>query len=136
MSEIEPNWASLLIYLGCCAIVFSGGVYVSGSLPLRAAASNIRHGAGPLLIIMNVVMLTALSATSLFYAINEIRWTSLIIGTGVIALLAPFVVQDLPDALKDTQLGLLVLLVLASGATVSLLLSGGIGSLPMVSIPT
>ncbi|MFT5507261.1 MAG: hypothetical protein ACI89J_000325 [Hyphomicrobiaceae bacterium] len=110
MAAIEPNWQALLVFLVAWLAGCIGLIYLSGNLPLKAAPETARVGFGPALIWTNLAVLVVLTVLSLGFAVSQLRWTSLIVGGGGVFLFAPFIVQDLPRSLKDTQVGLAVLL--------------------------
>ena len=122
MSTIEPNWQSWLIFIGCWTVVCAGWIYISGSLPVSAAPAAVRRGIGIPLIILNAIGLATLTVMALLFATYELRWTSIIVGAGLVFLFSPFVVQDLPSMVRDNQLGLALLLILLVG-TMSVLAS-------------
>lgn len=115
MSTIEPNWQALLIFIGCWTVVCSGWIYISGSLPLGAAPAEVKRGIGKPLIALNAVFLAALTIVALLFAVHELRWTSIVVGAGLVFLFSPFVVQDLPSVVKDNQFGLVLLLIFLVG---------------------
>ena len=117
MDAIEPNWQALLVFLVAWLTGCVGFIFVSGNLPLRAAPQPVQAGFGPALVWVNLGMLVLLTAMTIGFAIAQLRWTSLILGGGFVFLFAPFVVQDLPRGLKDTQAGLVTLLVCLIAAT-------------------
>ena len=110
LAAIEPNWQALLVFLVAWLAGCIGFIYLSGNLPLKAAPETVRAGFGPVLIWINLAVLVVLTVLSVGFAISQLRWTSLIVGGGFVFLFAPFIVQDLPRSLKDTQAGLSVLL--------------------------
>jgi hypothetical protein len=120
LTAIEPNIFGLVVFAIAWLTGCVGFVYLSGTLPLRAAPSAVQSGFGPMLVWINVAVFLSLVVLTLVFAIDALRWTSLVVAGGFIFLFAPFIVQDLPKALKDTQAGLLVLLVvgLLAGALV------------------
>lgn len=115
MSAIEPNWQALLIFIGCWTVVCSGWIYIGGSLPLSAAPAAVKRGIGIPLLILNAIGLVALTVLALVFASQELHWTSIVVGAGLVFLFSPFVVQDLPTIVKDNQLGLILLLILLVG---------------------
>lgn len=116
MAAIEPNWPALIVFAPAWFIACAGIIYISGNLPLGAAPLSVRSGIGPLLVWLNIIVLAALVAGSVYFAVSILRWTTLIVAGGLIFLFTPFVVQDLPDRMRDTPLGLIVLLCLAAAA--------------------
>ena len=118
MSAIEANWPALFVFIPAWFIGCVGAIYLSGNLPVRAAPKEVQAGFGPALVWLNVVVLIALVVAALAYAIAALAWTTIIVAGGFVFLFAPFVVQDLPDRLRDTRLGLTVLLCLGTAALV------------------
>ena len=129
MSAIEPNWQAWLIFVGCWTVACSGWIYISGSLPLNVAPAAVRRGIGVPLVILNALGLVALTVLAMLFAIYELRWTSIIVGAGMVLLFSPFVVQDLPSALKDNQLGLALLLILLVGTISVVVTTSSLASL-------
>ncbi len=114
MSTIEPNWPQLLVFLPAWLIGCVGFFYLVGNLPVSAAPPPVQTGAGPALVWLNLVVVAALCVTTIVFALMTLRWTTLVVAGGMVFLFAPFIVQDLPRLLRDTRLGLAVLLGLAS----------------------
>ena len=116
MSAIEPNWPALFVFVPTWFTACVGLIYISGSLPLEAAPARVQTGLGSILIWLNILVLAALVVGSVYFAVSILKWTTLIVAGGFIFLFAPFVVQGLPDRMRDTPLGLIVLLCLAAAA--------------------
>lgn len=120
VAAIEPNWPALLVFLAAWLAGCVGFFFLSGNLPVRAAPQSVQLGLGPLLVWLNLAVLIGLIVLTVAFAVMQLRWTSLIVGGGFVFLFAPFIVQDLPRDWKDTQKGLVALLVclLAAAALV------------------
>lgn len=124
MEAIEPNLFALVLFALTWAVFCVGAIQVAGMLPLSAAPEAVRTPDGVALVIANVLLLAAVLILTCAYGYNELRWTSSIVVGGMIFLLAPFLIQDLPENLKNGKAGLLILFVL-SLAALGLLHSGG-----------
>ncbi len=124
MEAIEPNWMSLIVFVGAWAVSCIGAFYLIGIMPLAAAPGQVQRGLGPVLVFANVALIALLLVASLVFAMAELRWTSLIVAGGMVFLFSPFVVQDLPSALKDNKLGLAILLALTAGGLALLYMAG------------
>jgi len=118
VNAIEPNWMSLIAFAAAWAVGCTGLFYLIGILPMRAAPAEVRRGAGPMLVLV----------FSLLFAFSELRWTSLVVAGGLVFLFSPFVVQDIPDALKDNKIGLSLVLVLTVAGLLLLFLIDGMSS--------
>ena len=117
MAAIEPNWQALLVFLIAWLASCVGFFFLSGTLPVKAAPPAVQTGLGPVLVWVNLATLVVLVVLTAWFAVGQLRWTSLVVGGGFVFLFAPFIVQDLPRALKDTQAGLVALLVCLLAAT-------------------
>ncbi len=111
LAAIEPNWPALLVFLAAWLTGCVGFFFLSGNLPVRAAPQSVQLGFGPLLVWLNLAVLVGLIGLTVAFAVMQLRWTSLVVGGGFAFLFAPFIVQDLPRDWKDTQRGLVALLV-------------------------
>jgi len=116
LSEIDVNWSALFVFVPAWFIGCVGMIYLSGNLPLQSAPKEVQAEFGPVLVWINVLVLIALVGAALAYAIAELEWTTIVVAGGFVFLFSPFVVQDLPDRMRDTQLGLSVLLCLSAAA--------------------
>jgi len=112
LSSIEANWPALFVFLPAWFIACAGIIYISGNLPLRFAPRDVQMGVGPALVWINVAALVVLILVAGTYAFASLRWTSTVVAGGFALLFAPFVVQGLPDRMRDTRWGLIVLLCL------------------------
>lgn len=117
MAAIEPNWQALVVFLVAWLAGCVGVIFLSGTLPVKAAPPAVQVGFGPALVWVNLAALVALLALTAWFAVGHLRWTSLVVGGGFVFLFAPFIVQDLPRALRDTQAGLVTLLACLLAAT-------------------
>ncbi len=110
MGAIEPNWIALLwfaLFATICAIAF---LVVSGMFPLASRPQQVKTGAATALAAGNGLLLVALLAGTGLYGYAELRWTSLIVVTGLIVLFAPGLFEAWPSAMRDGAIGLIVLI--------------------------
>ncbi len=124
MDAIEPNWVSLLVFAAAWGMGCVGTFYLVGVMPLAAAPREVQRGLGPILVIATAALVALLVVAALMFAIAELRWTSLVIAGGMVFLFSPFVVQDLTPALKNSKLGLAIVLALTIGAITLLYMAG------------
>jgi hypothetical protein len=109
MGAIEPNWIALLwfaVFATVCAIAF---LVVSGMFPFASRPERMKSGAATALVIGNGLLLIALLAGTGLYGYAELRWTSLIVATGLIVLFAPGLFEVWPSSMRDGPTGLVVL---------------------------
>jgi hypothetical protein len=110
MGAIEPNWIALVwfaLFATVCAIAF---LVVSGMFPLASRPQQAKTGAATALVAGNGLLLIALLAGTGLYGYAELRWTSLIVVTGLVVLFAPALFEGWPSAMRDGATGLVVLI--------------------------
>lgn len=116
MSAVEPNWAMAIMLAGTWLIGCAGLLFVFGHLPLSAAPEPVKRGAGPVLVLAGLAVMAGVVVATVLMAAGALRWSTSIVLGGFVFLFAPFLVQDLPASIKETQGGLA--LVVAAGALV------------------
>jgi hypothetical protein len=120
MGAIEPNWIALLwfaLFATVCAIAF---LVVSGMFPLASRPQQAKTRAATALVAGNAVLLIALLAGTGLYGYAELRWTSLIVVTGLVVLFAPGLFEAWPSVTRDGPGGLVVLVGIQLCALVAL----------------
>jgi hypothetical protein len=124
MAAIEPNWISLIWFAAFATICMIAFLVVAGMFPLRSRPEAARSAAATLLVVGNGVLLAALLAGTGLYGYAELRWTTLVVVTGLVVLFAPGLFEIWPSSFRDGSTGLVVLigvqiLALATLATVA-----------------
>lgn len=127
MSSIEPNLVTLLFVSAAWMVFCFGAFLIAGMLPLQSAPAAIQTPSGVFLVLANAFLLAFLFILLGLLGYRELRWTSMVVAGGLIFLLSPFLVQDLPERLKNGKAGLVILLPLLV-VTLAALLSRGAGS--------
>jgi hypothetical protein len=110
MSAIEPNWVSLLWFAGCATICMLAFLVVAGMFPLGSRPEAARSRGMTPLIAGNAVLLASLLIATGCYGYVELRWSSLIVVTGLIVLFAPGLFQAWPPSQRDGRTGLVALI--------------------------
>jgi hypothetical protein len=110
MAAIEPNWISLIWFAAFATICMIAFLVVAGMFPLRSRPETAKSGAAMLLVIGNGLLLSVLLVGTGLYGYAELRWSSLIVVTGLVALFAPGLFEAWPSSLRDGRLGLVVLI--------------------------
>ena len=109
MDAIEPHWASLLWFAGFATICTVAFLVVAGMFPLRSRPRAARSNAATMLVVGNGVLLFALLVGTGIYGFTELRWSTLIVATGLVVLFAPGLFEIWPASLRDGRKGLIVL---------------------------
>jgi hypothetical protein len=110
MSAIEPHWVSLLWFAACSTVCMLALLTVAGMFPWRSRPDQAKSAGATLLIVGNAVLLAALLMATCFYGYSELRWSTLIVVTGLIVLFAPGLFQAWPSSLRDGRAGLISLI--------------------------
>jgi hypothetical protein len=110
MNAIEPHWVSLLWFAACSTVCMLALLTVAGMFPWRSRPEQARSAGATLLIAGNAVLLAALLMGTGFYGYSELRWSTLIVVTGLIVLFAPGLFQAWPSSLRDGRAGLIALI--------------------------
>ena len=112
MSAVEPNWPIALMLALTWLVGCAGLLFVFGHLPLSAAPEGVRRGGGPVLVWLGLAVMVAVALATVLTAFESLRWTTMVVLGGFVFLFAPFFVQDLPAAIRDTQRGLVLVVTL------------------------
>jgi hypothetical protein len=112
MSAVEPNWPMALMLALTWLVGCAGLLFVFGHLPLSAAPEGVRRGGGPVLVWLGLAVMVAVALATVVMAFESLRWTTMVVLGGFVFLFAPFFVQDLPAAIRDTQRGLVLVVTL------------------------
>lgn len=109
MQAIEPNWVSLLWFAAFATIGTVAFLVVAGMFPLRSRPEAARSNAATVLVVGNGLLLSALMVGTGLYGYAELRWSTLIVVSGLVALFAPGLFEVWPSSLRDGRKGLVVL---------------------------
>jgi hypothetical protein len=110
MNAIEPHWISLLWFAACSTVCVLAFLTVAGMFPLRSRPEQAKSIGMTLLIAGNAALLATLLIATSFYGYSELRWSTLIVVTGLIVLFAPGLFQAWPSSLRDGPAGLTALI--------------------------
>jgi hypothetical protein len=110
MAAIEPNWTSLIWFAAFATICMVAFLIVAGMFPLRSRPEAAKSGMATLLVAGNGVLLLALLVGTGLYGYVELKWSSLIVVSGLVVLFAPGLFEVWPSSLRDGRTGLVVLI--------------------------
>ena len=109
MQAIEPNWVSLIWFAAFATIGTVAFLVVAGMFPLGSRPNSGRSNGATLLIAGNGALLFALLIGTGLYGYAELRWSSLVVVTGLVVLFAPGLFEVWPSSLRDGRTGLVLL---------------------------
>ncbi len=110
MAAIEPNWISLIWFAAFAAVCMVAFLIVAGMFPLGSRPDTARSGLPTLLAAGNGILLFTLLVGTGLYGYAELRWTTLIVVTGLVVLFAPGLFEVWPSSFRDGRTGLVVLI--------------------------
>ena len=125
MSAIEPNWISLLWFALLAAVCGVAFLVVAGMFPLKSRPDVSQSKITVLLLIGNAVLLAALLIGTALYGFNELRWSTLIVVSGLIVLFAPTLIEEWRWPLRNVQTEMVVLVAVQAAALGLLIKVGG-----------
>jgi len=109
MDAIEPHWVSLLWFAAFATVGTVAFLNLAGMFPLSSRPVSARSNAATLLLAGNGLLLSALLVGTALYGYAELRWSSLIVVTGLVVLFAPGLFEIWPSSLRDGWRGLFML---------------------------
>ena len=108
----------LALFVALLVVLSLHGLAASGHFPRRYRSTPFTSGAGPTILFASI----AIAALSLFigvaYAWRTIPWYAAILGGGAAVIVAPMILQRLPDPFVDGRSALIIFT--GSGALLAL----------------
>jgi len=130
MNAIEPNWLSMLWFILFATICGISLLIVSGMFPLGRNPEERSSGLTALLVVGNAALLAALLIGTGFYGYTELRWSTLVVVTGLIVLFAPGLFEEWRWSIGNAKTQLAILVGIQA---VALFVLNRIGGMPFVS---
>ncbi len=109
MDAIEPNWLSLIWFALFASVGGVAFLVVAGMFPLRLHPDVATSRTATLLVLGNAVLMIALLTGTGLYGYSELKWTTLIVVSGLIFLFAPAVIEEWRWPLRNAKIEMLVL---------------------------
>jgi hypothetical protein len=105
---LDLDWRALALYVAAVLLLALYGLTASGHFPAEHRGEKLRHGWGAALLWATMASTAVAGVMMLIRAWSLLPWHALVIGGGVMLLLAPLLLQPLPDSFVDGRCGLLV----------------------------
>lgn len=125
MAVIEPNWLSLIWFAVFATVGGVALLVVAGMFPLNSRPDEAKSATTTLLVLGNVVLLAALLVGTWLYGYAQLRWTTLVVISGLIFLFAPALIEEWPWRLRSAGIQLMVLVGVQALALATLIKVGG-----------
>lgn len=120
MDMIEPNVAGLLWFALFAGVASTGFYVLTGMFPLETRPDLKQRPLGMLLIGANLLLMLALVGGLAAYGVANLRWTTLVIVSGLALLFAPGLFNVWPQRWRDGLAGLAIVFT-GFGASLALL---------------
>ena len=116
----DVDLSVLAAFAGSALVASAGVVLVSGFFPQRARAPHLQGVVATVLIWAALGATLLVAITALQSAATSLPWAMAVVAGGCAFLLAPFLIEPLPERLRDSKIGIIVYLavsvaVLATG---------------------
>ncbi len=125
MAVIEPNWLSLIWFAVFASVGGVALLVVAGMFPLGSRPDETKSATITLLVLGNVVLLAVLLVGTGLYGYAQLRWTTLVVISGLIFLFAPALIEEWPWRLRSATGQLIVLVGVQALALATLVKVGG-----------
>ncbi len=110
-----PQIPELAVFMALVLVLSLYGLTVSGHFPAEHRAPALRTGGGRLILWGTIALCTALALVTLAFAWVRVPLYAAVIGGGAMALVAPLLLQPLPDSFIDGRRALLTFAGLGAG---------------------
>lgn len=122
LTDLDPVTVARFAALALTAC--AGVVLTSGYFPAVARPTDLRRSFAPALVAAGVAVTAALAVAALWAGWQLPLAVAVVVG-GCAILLAPFVVQPLPESLRDSRLGAALFVIFGLAVLGLALLAGG-----------
>jgi hypothetical protein len=118
---VPPPLPELAVFMALVLVLSLYGLTVSGHFPEEHRASSLRTGGGQALLWGTLALCVVLALSAATFAWLRIPLSAAIIGGGAMVLIAPLLLQPLPDSFVNGRRGLLIF----TGLGIGLALTAG-----------
>jgi len=116
-----PPVPELAVFMALVLVLSLYGLTVSGHFPEEHRAASLRTGSGQILIWGTIALCAALAVSALAFAWQRVPLYAAVIGGGAMMLIAPLLLQPLPDSFVNGRRGLVIF----TGLGIGLALTAG-----------
>jgi hypothetical protein len=110
-----PPLPQLALFMALVLVLSLYGLTASGHFPEEHRAQSLRTASGTLLLWGTIALCAALAIIALSFAWRHLPLPATIIGGGAMVLIAPLLLQPLPDSFVNGRLGLVTFTVIGVG---------------------
>jgi hypothetical protein len=118
---VLPPLPEFAVFMALVLVLSLYGLTVSGHFPAEHRAPALRTAGGRIVLWGTIVVCAALALSTLAFAWARVPLYAAVIGGGAMALIAPLLLQPLPDSFVDGRRALLAF----TGLGITLVLVAG-----------
>lgn len=111
---LETSWFALMLFVALTLSVSLYGLTVSGHFPNEHRAQSLRTPSGAAVLWGTMALSIASAVYGIAFAAGTLSWYVAIIAGGAALLIAPLLLQPLPDRFVNGRRGLVTFAALAS----------------------
>ena len=108
-----PSWPEFALFTAAVLVVSAFVITVAGQFPREHRKSGLASPAGAVILWLTILAAGAAGLAALAFAWVALPWYAVVIGGGLMVLVAPYLLHPLPDRFIDGPWSLAVLSVLA-----------------------
>jgi hypothetical protein len=113
LAILEASWSALALFVALTLSLALYGLTASGHFPAEHRGESLRGGLGSVILWGTMAMSGIAAVYGIAFAMRTLPWHLAVIGAGAALLVAPLLLQPLPDRFVDGRRGLLAFSALA-----------------------
>ncbi len=110
-----PPLPELAVFMALVLVLSLYGLTVSGHFPEEHRAASLRTASGQVLLWGTLALCAALAVSALAFAWQRVPIHAAVIGGGAMVLIAPLLLQPLPDSFVNSRRALVLFTALGIG---------------------
>ncbi len=103
------DWPALAVFVALVLSVSLYGLTVCGHFPAEHRGENLRTSTGAAVLWLTMLVCAAVAVYAVSFASRTLPWHVSVLGAGGAILIAPLLLQPLPDAFVNGRRGLVTL---------------------------
>jgi hypothetical protein len=100
------DWPALAVFIALILSVSLYGLTVSGHFPSEHRDEALRTATGAAVLWLTMLVCAAATAYAIIFASRSLPWYAAVLGAGGALLVAPLLLQPLPDSFVNGRRGL------------------------------
>jgi hypothetical protein len=104
---LVTDWPALVVFVALVLSVSLYGLTVSGHFPSEHRGETLRSAGGTVVLWLTMLVCVAAATYAVAFASRTLTWYVAVIGGGGALLIAPLLLQPLPDTFVNGRRGLI-----------------------------